>query len=56
MLNALKGLKACHNTVKHLAGFFGCSGDFARLYLQMVSAEEAIELYNLRSNIDWSVN
>lgn len=56
MLNTLKGLKACHNTVKHLASFFGCTRDFAGMYLQMATAEEAIEFNNLRRNIDWSIN
>jgi len=56
MLNALRGMKACHNTVKHLAGFFCCSRDFARMYLQMASAEEAIILNKLRCGIDWSTD
>lgn len=44
MKNALFGLKACHNTVRHLASFFGCSRDFAKLYLQAASVDEALAL------------
>jgi len=43
--NWLYGLKAVHNTVKHLASAFNVSKDFARLYLQLASVEQCLELY-----------
>ena len=44
MKNALWGLKACHNTVRHLSSFFGCSSDFARLYFQQADVDACLEL------------
>ena len=51
MKNALFGLKACHNTVRHLASFFGCSRDFAKLYFQQASVDACLELEAARQSL-----
>lgn len=47
--NAIYGLKAVHNTVRHLKSFFDCSSEFASLYYQPADVDECIAIANARA-------